>query len=48
MEHIKTLKELPAFTETEILALHGIGKTTLPRLKELLAQEGLTFNAGHR
>ncbi len=42
-EHIKTLKDLSNYSEKEILAFHGIGKTTIPKLKELLSNEGLTF-----
>lgn len=40
---IKTLKQLSRFSEKEILALHGMGKTSLPLLKEALQKAGLTF-----
>lgn len=40
---IGTLKELSRYSETEIAALHGMGKTTITRLQALLKKEGLTF-----
>lgn len=40
---IKTLKELSNYTEKEILKLHGMGRASIPKLTELLANEGLTF-----
>ena|SRR5580765_4574713 len=40
---IKTPKQLSQFTEKEILALHGMGKTTIPKLKDALKSEGLKF-----
>lgn len=42
-ENIKTLNDLCRFGEKEILALHGMGKTTIAKLKELLKNEGLSF-----
>ncbi|HRE75562.1 MAG TPA: RNA polymerase alpha subunit C-terminal domain-containing protein [Flavobacteriales bacterium] len=42
-ENIKTLKDLSQYTEKELLALHGMGKSTLPKLKQLLEQAGLSF-----
>lgn len=40
---ITTLNKLAQFTEHEILALHGIGKTTIPLLNKSLKQAGLRF-----
>ena len=40
---ITTLKLLSAKTEKEILQLHGMGKASLPILREELAKENLTF-----
>lgn len=42
-EGIKTLKQLAKYSETDILALHGIGPSSMPKLREILAAEGLTF-----
>ena len=40
---ITTLEELSKFTEKEILKLHGMGKASLPILKDALEQNGLVF-----
>lgn len=40
---ILTLKKLSGFTEKEILGLHGIGPSSIPRLKKELQGAGLTF-----
>ncbi len=40
---INTVKKLSAYTEQEILTLHGIGKATIPVLKKALKEEGLRF-----
>ena len=40
---INSLKQLSQFTEKEILSLHGMGKTTIPKLKDALKSEGLKF-----
>lgn len=42
-EGITTLKKLATYSEAEILALHGVGKTTLPVLRAELEKEGLNF-----
>lgn len=39
---ITTLQQLSQFSEKEILALHGIGKSSLPKLKEALKIAGLS------
>lgn len=40
---IRTLQELSQFSEKEILQLHGIGRTAIPKLVQLLKTEGLKF-----
>jgi len=42
---IKTLKQLSIFSEKEILALHGMGKSTIPKLKAALKEKGLSFKS---
>ena len=44
-KEIKTLKQLSGFTEKEILALHGIGKSSIPKLKAALREKGLSFKS---
>jgi len=40
---IDTVQKLAGHTEKEILALHGIGKASLPALKKALEEAGLNF-----
>ena len=40
---ITTLEKLSKHSEEDLLKLHGIGKTTIPKLREALASENLTF-----
>lgn len=40
---IKTLKQLAAHSEKEILALHGLGPASMPILKTALKEEGLSL-----
>lgn len=40
---IKTLKQLAKYSEKEILALHGIGPSAIPKLKAELKKNGLAF-----
>ena len=40
---IKTLKQLSHFTEEDILDLHGMGKSSIPKLKAALKSGGLKF-----
>jgi hypothetical protein len=40
---IKTLRKLSTYTETGVLAFHGIGPTTIPKLRSALAAAGLSF-----
>ncbi len=42
-ENIRTLDDLSKYSEKEILALHGIGKSSIPKLQEVLLEKGLTF-----
>lgn len=41
--NIFTLDTLSKYSEAELLKLHGIGKTTLPKLKAELEKAGLHF-----
>jgi len=40
---ITTLEKLSAFTEKNILKLHGMGKASLPILNKALHDAGLSF-----
>lgn len=40
---IKTLQQLSKYSEAELLALHGFGKSSLPALKKALKEKGLSF-----
>ena len=40
---ITSLQKLSTFSEAEILKFHGIGKSSIPKLKAALSNEGLTF-----
>ncbi|MFC5269612.1 DNA-directed RNA polymerase subunit alpha C-terminal domain-containing protein [Adhaeribacter terreus] len=42
---ITSLQQLSEFSEKEILELHGIGKTSLPKLRDALATAGLAFKS---
>lgn len=42
-ESITTLKKLSAYSEKEILTLHGMGKASIPVLKKALLAKGLHF-----
>lgn len=41
--HISSLEELSKYSEKEIMKFHGIGKTSIPTLKKLLTDKGLSF-----
>jgi hypothetical protein len=43
---IKTLKQLTKFSEVEIKQLHGVGPNALVKLRQALADEGLSFAEG--
>ncbi|MGD6846164.1 RNA polymerase alpha subunit C-terminal domain-containing protein [Rossellomorea aquimaris] len=40
---IKNLEELAACSEKEILALHGMGPSSIPKLRKALVENGLSF-----
>ena len=40
---IKTLQQLSKFSEAEILKFHGMGQASIPKLRNALAREGLSF-----
>ena len=42
---IRTLKQLAAYSEKEILKFHGMGPASLPLLRTALEKEGLAFKA---
>jgi len=42
-EGITTLQSLAKYREKEILALHGMGPSSMPKLREALKTEGLAF-----
>lgn len=44
-EGIDTLSKLADYTEREILRLHGMGPSTIPKLRSALQDAGLTFKA---
>ncbi len=41
--NITTLKKLSGYSVDELLLLHGIGKTTIPKLRKALEEKGLKF-----
>ncbi|WP_201715615.1 RNA polymerase alpha subunit C-terminal domain-containing protein [Rossellomorea arthrocnemi] len=40
---IKTLEELASFSEKELLAFHGMGPSSIPKLRKVLVEKGLSF-----
>jgi hypothetical protein len=40
---IDSLQKLAGFTEKDILQLHGMGPSTIPKLRAALAEQQLTF-----
>lgn len=44
-EGIDTLSKLADYTEREILRLHGMGPSTIPKLRGALRDAGLAFKA---
>ncbi|MEB2777725.1 RNA polymerase alpha subunit C-terminal domain-containing protein [Algoriphagus sp. D3-2-R+10] len=44
-KQIDRVEKLAEFTEKEILLLHGMGKNSIPKLKEALEEVGLTFKS---
>ncbi|NJM94920.1 MAG: hypothetical protein HC842_09855 [Cytophagales bacterium] len=41
--NIKSLEDLTKWTEKEIINLHGMGPSTIPKLKKALSENGLSF-----
>ena len=42
---VTTLHQLSRLRESEVLALHGMGPGSLPKLRDALASEGLSFQS---
>jgi hypothetical protein len=42
---VKTEKQLAAYTQEEILSLHGMGPASLPKLIDALKKAGLSFKS---
>lgn len=42
---ITSVQELSKFSEKEILKLHGMGPTSLPKLRSALMENGLSFKS---
>ena len=40
---LESLEQLASFREAEILQLHGIGKSSMPKLRRALSAESLSF-----
>jgi DNA-directed RNA polymerase alpha subunit len=47
-EGILTAEQLAQYSEKEILSLHGVGKASMPILREVLAEKGLAFKDHHK
>jgi len=45
---ITTLNRLAAHTEAEVLSLHGMGPSSMPKLRAALKAKKLSFKAGTR
>jgi len=45
-EGITTLQKLSTYSESDILKLHGMGKSSIPKLHDALTKAGLSFNKG--
>jgi hypothetical protein len=40
---VDTIQKLSAFSEQEVLKMHGLGKASIPILKKALEEQGLSF-----
>ncbi|MET3876261.1 DNA-directed RNA polymerase alpha subunit [Chitinophaga sp. OAE865] len=40
------MQQLSRFSEAEVLALHGMGKSSMPKLQRALEEKGLSFKEG--
>jgi predicted RecB family nuclease len=45
-EEITTVEQLAKYSEDDILGLHGMGPSTIPKLRSALKAKGLTFRSG--
>jgi len=45
-KNITSLNELSKFSEDDILNLHGMGPSSIPRLRKALEEKGLSFSKG--
>ena len=45
-EGITTVEQLAQYSKDDILELHGMGPSTLPKLRSALKAKGLTFRSG--
>jgi DNA-directed RNA polymerase alpha subunit len=43
---INSLEKLATFSENEVLKFHGIGKSSIPKLKKMLEEVNLEFRKG--
>lgn len=43
--NIETLEDLTNWNENEIIKLHGIGPSSIPKLKKALSENNLSFKA---
>lgn len=41
----RTLADLTAVTEAQLLALHGVGPTAVERLRRAMVEQGLSFRS---
>lgn len=42
---IKTLEQLASYSEAQVLAWHGIGKSSIPKLQKCLEEVNLKFSS---
>ncbi|MCU6711386.1 RNA polymerase alpha subunit C-terminal domain-containing protein [Paenibacillus sp. J5C_2022] len=47
-EGITTLQKLSEYTERDILRLHGIGPSSMPKLRDALQSQGLSFQHANK
>ena len=45
---VTTLEKLATYSEKEVLAFHGMGKSTIPKLQKLLTENGMAFQESVR
>ena len=42
---VDSLKKLSSYSEKKVLKWHGLGPSSIPALKKMLAEKGLSFKA---